>query len=121
MPLKPKHMLEESFAEAKAAVRLYTEAETEILKLKLVKKTSGFLSRLLSAIIIFLFVMVAYGILLVALGFYLSEQLNSMALGFLCSGGGGILIALLSFLFARRVVEGPIIQKLLKGLSDVKL
>jgi hypothetical protein len=117
----PKEMLEEQYAEAKAAVKLYTEAETELLKLKLVKKTSGFLSSVLAAIIVFLFAIVAYSILLVSLGFYLSEQLDSMALGFLCSGGGGILIALLALLFARKLVERPIIQNLLNSLANVRL
>jgi hypothetical protein len=113
--------IEEHVLEAKAAVKLYAESEADLIKLRFARKTTRVAGKLTAALITLMLGMVALVILLIALGFFLSDALNNAALGFLCSGGIALLLVVISAFSMRKIVERPIIQKLLKELSDVKL
>lgn len=110
--------LEDHYIEAKAAAKLYAEAEADLLKLKLAKKTTRFSGKLVMSVIVLLLGIVCITILLIALGFAFADYFENTALGFLCSAGAGILLTLLASLTLRRLIERSFIKKVLKELSN---
>lgn len=92
-----------SFSGTFQKAREYVDTRFRIFQLKLAARSSRLIAGLMVDIvkvIFFLFVLFFFSL---ALGFYLSELLNSNALGFLCTGG--IFIVLIGLVFA---VEKPL-------------
>lgn len=112
-------MLEEHYVEAKAAAKLYAEAEADLVKLKVAKRATRYLSKMISSIIMILLLIGSVMILLIALGFALGDLLQNTSLGFLCSGIVGLICTGIATLFIRKLVERSIIQKILNELSNV--
>jgi hypothetical protein len=111
--------LEDSYIEAKAAAKLYAEAEVDLVKLKVAKRTTRFVGKVVASAITLLFGAVSLVILLSALGFALSDYFQNTSVGFLCSGLVGIVFTAIAAASMRKIVERPIIQRVLKELSDV--
>jgi hypothetical protein len=109
---------EDQYIEAKAAAKLYAETEVDLVKLKLVKRTTRYVGKLIAATITILFGFVSLIILLMSLGFALAEYFQSASLGFLCSGGIGLFITLIASLAVRKILNRSIIQAILKEIYD---
>ncbi len=114
-------MLKDDFIEGKAAIKLYTENEKELLKLRIARRSTRVLSRAVAVCISFMFALITVLILLIAAGFAFGAYFENLAIGFLCAGGVGIILTLGSIALTKRLLEKPIIQQVLKDLSDVKL
>ncbi len=111
-------MLKDDFIEGKAAIKLYTENEKELLKLRIARRSTRVLTRITAICISFLFGLISMLLLLMAVGFAFGTYFNNLALGFLCAGGVGIVLTIISVGLAKRVLEKPIIHQVLKDLSD---
>ncbi len=109
---------EDQYIEAKAAAKLYAETEADLVKLKLVKRTTRYVGKLIAVTITILFGFVSLIILLMSLGFALAEYFQSASLGFLCSGGIGLFITLIASLAVRKILNRSIIQAILKEIYD---
>jgi len=110
--------LDEHYAEAKAAAKLYAEAEVDLLKLKVAKVTTRYIGKVVTFVIILLIGASSFVILLIALGFVLGVYLQNTGLGFLCAGIIGLLLVAISALFLRKVVERFVLQDVLSELFD---
>jgi uncharacterized membrane protein required for colicin V production len=108
--------LDEYYAEAKAAAKLYTEAEADLLRLKVAKKTSRYISKVIAFVITLLIGISSFIVLLMALGFALGIYFQNTALGFLFAGGVGLLLSLCALLILRKIIERSVIRKVLNEL-----
>jgi len=110
--------LEDQYVEAKAAAKLYAETETDLVKLKIAKSTTRYISKIIASALVILLGLLSCLMLLMALGFALGEVFHSNSLGFLCSGGVGLFATLLASLLLRKILNRSLIQGILKELYD---
>lgn len=106
--------LEKQYVEARAAAKLYAEAETDLIKLKFARKSARLFSSFASASITLLFGAVSLMVLLISVGFALGNFLDSVPLGFLCAGICGLIFTAIVAVGAKKVLEKPIIKSVLK-------
>ncbi len=100
--------------EVKEDLEDYLNKRIDLVKLHLVEELAHAISGLaLKAGILFLFF---FGFLFVSLAFafFIGELLNSAALGFLIIAAFYFLIALIFYLFRKKLIEKPVIQALIK-------
>jgi hypothetical protein len=110
--------LEDRYIEAKAAAKLYAEAEVDLVKLKIAKKATRYSAKFIALFVVLLMGAASTIILLVALGFFLSDLFEDAALGFLCSAGAGFFVTILFAFLLRKALERPIIRRILKDLYN---
>ena len=95
---------EKIFTELKEDISTYAGLKLRLLKLIAVEKAAGILSAFSHGIILLLLIFFTILFLFVALGLYLGELLNSMALGFLIVSGI-YLLSTFCFLWAKRKIR----------------
>lgn len=83
--------------------REYIDTRMKLFQLKLTERSSRLIASLLVDIVKSVFAIFVVFFFSLALGFYLSEVLGSMALGFLVTGGIFVLLILLIILFEPRL------------------
>jgi hypothetical protein len=96
----------------------YLQVRLDILRLEVYEKTSLVMASLFSSIIfaVLLFFMLFF--VMMGLGFYLSELLNSNAKGFAIVAVLNLLFVVLFMLLRKGVIEKNIANSILKQLSD---
>jgi len=103
------------------AAQDYVKAEINLLRIQITEKTSEILATILARNIFLIAIVVPFFFGLMALGFYLSELLGSMALGFLAVTGVSFVILLLLYLLRKPLIVGPIQDGLIKRLAEILL
>lgn len=83
--------------------REYIDTRMKLFQLKLTERSSRLIASLLVDVVKSVFAIFVVFFFSLALGFYLSEVLGSMALGFLVTGGIFVLLILLIILFEPRL------------------
>lgn len=78
---------EKIFTELKDAVSVYAGLKVRLLKLMAIERAARFLAALSHSLILMLLAFFTILFLFIALGFFLGELLESIALGFLIVGG----------------------------------
>lgn len=91
---------EKIFTDLKDDISTYAGLKLRLLKLMAIERAAGIMAALSHGLILMLFGFFTILFLFIALGFYLGELLNSVALGFLIIGGIYFLLSL-CFIWAK--------------------
>jgi len=94
----------------------YSRTTIEIIKLKTVDKVSEIISSTIPRLIVFSLIAFALLFLNLGLGFWLSEVLGKIYLGFLIVGGFYLLIGIIILLFLHKKIKKSIRNYLIKQL-----
>ena len=107
---------EKTFTELKGDVSAYAGLKLRLLKLMAIERTAGILSALSHGLMLMLFTFFTLLFLFVALGFFLGDLLESIALGFLIVGGI-YLILTLAFVMAKGRIRMQFMNIFVKALQ----
>lgn len=103
------------------AARDYVKAEIDLVRIELTEKLSDILATVVTRFVLYIAFILPVIFAFLALGYYLSELLDSKALGFLAVTGVMIILLLLLFALRKPLIKGPIQDGLIKGLSETLL
>jgi hypothetical protein len=103
------------------AAQDYLKAEVDLLRIQLTEKASEILATIMARNVFVVAILLPVFFGYMALGFYLSELLDSMALGFLSVAGISALLLLLIYLLRKPLVIGPIQDGIIKRLGKTLL
>lgn len=104
---------DEVLGEAKEAARLYVDAQTDSLKLKLTKRLTRYISGSVKLITLLILAALALVFFSFAAAFALSEYLENTALAFTYIGGFYIVLLLIVLLLSNFMIKRPILKKLI--------
>lgn len=104
---------DEVLGEAKEAAKLYVEAETDALKLKLTKRLTRYISGSIRLIILLILGALALVFFSIAGALALGEYLGDIALAFTYVGGAYLILLLLMLLLSNVLIKRPILKKLI--------
>jgi hypothetical protein len=107
------------FEDVKRDARAYAEAEVALFKVRAISKVTEILATVISRYIIVLSALVPIFFALMALGFYLSELLNDMALGFLAVAGISLVIMIILMAFRKAILTYRIQDVIINEISDL--
>lgn len=107
---------ERIFTDFKENFSAYAGLKLRLLKLMAIEKTAGILAVFSHGFILLLFIFFTVLFFFIALGFYLGQLLDNLALGFLIVGGIYLLLTLV-LVWARSSVQMMLINKTIQALS----
>jgi hypothetical protein len=96
----------------------YVDTRLNLLKLKAIDKSSGFLSSLLTIIIVILVGFVCFIMLNIGLALLIGKWLGEYYLGFLIVAALYIIIGFVIYKFRNKWLKGPIASMMIKSLLD---
>ncbi len=110
----------EILGEAKEAARLYVDAETDSLKLKLTRRLTRYLSATVKIAVLLVIGALALVFFSFAGAFALSEYLQDTALAFTYIGTAYVVLLLLVLILSNVLIKRPILKKLVSEMFSDK-
>lgn len=107
---------EQIFTDLKENISTYAGLKFRLLKLMAIERTAGILAVFSHRLLLMLFIFFAILFLFIALGFYLGQLLDNLALGFLIVGGIYLLLTLI-LVWAKSSVQMMLMNKTIQALS----
>ncbi|MFN2429358.1 MAG: phage holin family protein [Cryomorphaceae bacterium] len=111
---------DEILGEAKEAARLYVDAETDSLKLKLTRRLTRYLSATVKIAVLLVIGALALVFFSFAGAFALSEYLQDTALAFTYIGTAYVVLLLLVLILSNVLIKRPILKKLVSEMFSDK-
>ncbi|HRN73497.1 MAG TPA: phage holin family protein [Ginsengibacter sp.] len=90
------------------SVRDYTETQVELLKLKSVQKSAQLFSAGIVALILSILGLLVLILISIGLSFYLGKVLGSYHLGFFLTGAIYVILALIIFVFRKKLLQSSL-------------
>lgn len=107
----------EDIGETIGYAEIYAERRIQLAKLEAAEKTATVTASLVTSIALGSFLLLIFGTLSLALGFYLKEALSvSYAQAFLLLGGVQSLLLILLYLVRHQLFTNPILEQIIKML-----
>ncbi|QGY42299.1 hypothetical protein GM418_01085 [Maribellus comscasis] len=110
--------LTNNIAELNDSVKQYVQVKFDLFKLLLLKKTSTFVSYLLSYLVIILFSVIIIMFLGAAFAIWYGQKFNNYVEGVLIATGFLVLIAVLFIIFRKKILTNALLSNFSEVLFD---
>lgn len=116
--MSQKDEILQSAGETIEFARQYARQQLEYYRLEVAERTAKTMANLITSMVVGVIGLVAMIMLSLAAGFYLAEVLDSIVQAFLCVTGFYLILAILFFVFRRKLITNPMLTSLLQSILE---
>lgn len=110
--------LKEDIETVTKGAQKFVEAELQLMQLKAVGETSSLVSFIFSRFLFTIMSVIAYATLVISVGLYLNQLMNSSWMGLSIAGIGSSALIGILYLFRKVLIEYPMQNYLIKNLTQ---